>query len=49
MSYYQLFQTNGYDFNACNTLTIMRMILYNTDVTTSTVELVSHSPVGKLV
>ena len=42
----ELFQKNGYDFNACNSL---RDILYNTDIINSVVELIVHSPVGKLV
>ena len=39
-------EKNGYDFNACASL---RDILYNTDVITSIVKLIVHSPVGKLV
>ena len=38
----ELFQKNGYDFNACNNV---RDILYNTDVINPIVKL----PVGKLV
>ena len=46
-----LFQKNkqkqtGYDFNDCNNAT---NILYNTDIIISTVKLVLHSPMGKLV
>ena len=37
-----LFQKNGYDFNACND---ERGILYNTDVINSIVKLIVHSPV----
>ena len=40
------FRKNGYDFNACNNV---REILYNTDVITSIVKLIIHSPVGKLL
>ena len=39
----ELFQKNGYDFNDCNSV---RNILYNTDVITSIVKLIVHSPVG---
>ena len=50
MSYYHGFisgkQTNGYDFDDCNNA---RDILYNTDIIISTVKLVVHSPMGKLV
>ena len=35
-----------YDFNTCNNV---RDISYNTDVITSIVKLIIHSPVGKLV
>ena len=42
----QLFQKNGYDFNACNNV---RDILYNTDNINSIVKLIVHSPVRKLV
>ena len=42
----ELFQKNGYDFNACNNV---RDILYNTDLIASIVKLIAHSPVGKLV
>ena len=42
----ELFQKNGYDFNACNNV---RGILYNTDIISSIVKLIVHSPVGKLV
>ena len=42
----ELFQKNGYDFNACNNV---RDILYNTDIINSIVKLIVHSPVGKLV
>ena len=41
----ELFQKNGYNFNACNNV---RDILYNTDIN-SVVKLIVHSPVGKLV
>ena len=41
----ELFEKNGYDFNACNNV---RDILYNTDIN-SVVKLIVHSPVGKLV
>ena len=41
-----VFQKNGYDFNACNKV---RDSLYNTDAITSTVKLIVHSPMGKLV
>ena len=37
---------NGYDINACNNV---RDILYNTDIMNFVVELIVHSPVGKLV
>ena len=39
----ELFQKNGYDFNDCNSV---RNILYNTDVITSIVKIIVHSPVG---
>ena len=42
----ELFQKNGYDFNACNNV---RDILYNTDIINSIVKLIVHSPVSKLV
>ena len=42
----ELFKKNGYDFNACNNV---RDILYNTDIISSIVKLIVHSPVGKLV
>ena len=42
----ELFQKNGYDFNACNNV---RDILYNADIINSVVKLIVHSPVGKLV
>ena len=45
----EIFQKNGYiiyDFNACNNV---RDIVYNTDVLNSVVQLIVHSPVGKLV
>ena len=42
----ELFQKNGYAFNACNSV---RDIVYNTDVINPTVKLIVHSPVGKLV
>ena len=42
----ELFQKNGYDFNACNTV---RDILYNTDIINSALKLTVHSPGGKLV
>ena len=42
----ELFQKNGYDFNACNNV---RDILYNTDIINSIVKLIVHSPVGQLV
>ena len=42
----ELFQKNRHDFNACNNV---RYILYNTDVITSVVKLIVHSPVNKLV
>ena len=42
----ELFQKNGYDFNACNNV---RDILYNTDVINSIVKLIVYSPVGKLL
>ena len=41
----QLFQKNGYDLTASN----VRDILYNTGVVISIVQLIAHSPVGKLV
>ena len=46
VSYCQLFQKNGYDFNVCNNV---KHILHNTDVIISIVELIVHGPVGKLV
>ena len=47
MSYYHsYFRQNGYGFNACNN---ERDILYNTDIISSIVKLIVHSPVGKLV
>ena len=42
----ELFQKNGYDFNACNNA---RDILYNTDVITSVVKLIVDNTMGKLV
>ena len=42
----ELFQKNGYDLNAYNNV---RDILYNTDLITSIVKSIVHSPVGKLV
>ena len=42
----ELFQKNGYDFNACNNVTD---IFYNTDIITSVHKLLVHSPVGDLV
>ena len=42
----ELFQKNGYDFNACNNV---RVILYYTDVINSVVKLIVRSLVGKLV
>ena len=42
----QLFQKNGYYFNACNNV---RDILYNTDLINHIVRLIVYSPVGKLV
>ena len=42
----ELFQKNGYDFNACNNV---RDILCNTDIINSIVKLIVYSPVGKLV
>ena len=41
----ELFQKNGYDFNACNNISDN---LYNTDIINSIVKLIVHSPVGKL-
>ena len=41
----ELFQKNGYDFNACNNV---RDILYNTDIISFIVKLIDYSPVGKL-
>ena len=41
----ELFQKNGYDFNACNNV---KDILYNTDIINSIIKLIVHSPVGKL-
>ena len=43
----QLFQKNEYDFNAASNN--VRDILYNTDVINSTVKLIVHSRLGKLV
>ena len=40
----ELFQKNGYNFNACNNV---RDTLYNTDIN-SVVKLIVYSPVGKL-
>ena len=42
----ELFQKNGYDFNACNNV---RDILYNTDIINSIVKLIVQGPVGTLV
>ena len=42
----ELFQKNGYDFNASNN---GRHILYNTDIINSIVKLIVRSPAGKLV
>ena len=42
----ELFQKNGYDLNVYNNV---RDILYNTDMISSVVKLIVHSPVGKLV
>ena len=42
----ELFQKNGYDLTACNSVTD---ILYNTDVINHIVKWIVHSPVGKLV
>ena len=42
----ELFQKNGYDFNACNNISDN---LYNTDIINSIVKLIVHSPVGKLL
>ena len=42
----ELFQKNGYDFNACNNI---GDILYNTDIINSIVKLIVYSPVGKLL
>ena len=42
----ELFQKNGYEFNACYNVID---ILYNTDIISSIVKLIVHSPVGKLV
>ena len=42
----ELFQKNGYAFNACNNV---RNILYNTDIINSIVKLIVQSPVGKLL
>ena len=42
----ELFQKNGYDLNAYNSV---RDIVYNNDVITNVVKLIVHSPVGKLV
>ena len=41
----ELFQKNGYDFNACNNISDN---LYNTDIIESIVKLIVHSLVGKL-
>ena len=41
----ELFQKNGYDFNACNNV---KDILYNTDIINSIIKLIVHSAVGKL-
>ena len=41
-----LFQKNRYNFNDCNNV---RDILYNTDIIISTVKLIVHNPVGKLL
>ena len=47
MSYFhKVILEKGYDFNACN---YVRDILYNTDIITSVLKLIVHSPVGKLV
>ena len=37
----ELFQKNGYDFNACNNV---RDTLYNTDIINPIVKLIVHSP-----
>ena len=42
----ELFEKNGYDFNACNNV---RDILYNNDIINSIVRLIVHSAVSKLV
>ena len=42
----ELFQKNGYDWNAYNNV---RDILYSTDDITNIVKSIVHSPVGKLV
>ena len=42
----EIFQKNGYDFNACITVNI---IVHNTDVIACIVKLIVHSPAGKLV
>ena len=42
----ELFQKNGYDFNAYNNV---RDILYNNDVIINIVKSIVHNPVGKLV
>ena len=42
----ELFQKNGYDFNAYNNV---KDILYNDDVITNIVKSIVHSPEGKLV
>ena len=42
----EIFQKNGYDFNACITV---KNIVHNTDVIACIVKLIVHSPVGKLV
>ena len=46
MSYFhKVISENGYGFNARN---FVRDILYNTDIITSVLKLIVHSPVGKL-
>ena len=42
----ELFQNNGYDFNACNNI---KDILHHTGVINFIVKLIVYSPVGKLV
>ena len=42
----ELFQKNGYDLNVCHNV---RDSLYNTDIISSVVKLIVHSPVDKLV